>query len=130
MKIAATCKRGGLDDIVAPQFGRANAFTIVELNDEIKSVEVIKNPAAELLSGAGITAAQLLIDKGVKILLTGNIGPKAMDALNAAGIEVYRAEGMRIEDAIKMFADGKLERITFAAGRGRGMGRGMGRRWR
>ena len=129
MKIAATCQKGGLDDIITPQFGRANVFTVVEFDGEIKSTEIVKNPAADLPSGAGITAAQLLIDKGVKVLLTGNVGPKAMDALRAANIEIYRADGMKVEDAVRKFAEGKLEKITVARG-GRGGGRGGGGRWR
>ena len=127
MKIAATCQNGGLDDIITPQFGRASVFTIVEFDGEIKSTEIVKNPAADLPSGAGITAAQLLIDKGVKVLLTGNVGPKAMDALRAANIEIYRADGMKVEDAIRKFAEGKLEKITAVSG-GRGWGRGG--RWK
>ncbi len=130
MKIAATCQKGGLDDIITPQFGRANVFTVVEFDGEIKSTEIVKNPAADLPSGAGITAAQLLIDKGVKVLLTGNVGPKAMNALRAANIEIYRADGMKVEDAVRKFAEGKLEKITVARG-GRGGGRGGGGgRWR
>jgi len=128
MKIAATCLRGGLDDVITPQFGRANVFTIVEFDGEIKSTEIVKNPAVDLPSGAGITAAQLLIDKGVKVLLTGNVGPKAMSVLKSANIEVYRADGMKVEEAVRKFAEGKLEKITVARGGGRGGGRG-GRWW-
>lgn len=129
MKIAATCQKGGLEDIITPQFGRAPVFTIVEFDGEVKSFEVVKNPAADLPSGAGITAAQLLTDKGVKVLLTGNVGPKAMNALKAANIEIYRADGVTVKEAVKMLAEGKLEKITSPAG-GRGMGRGGGRgRW-
>mgnify|MGYP000318297175 CR=1 FL=1 len=139
MKIAATTLEGGLDDIIVQQFGRAPSFTIVEFDGkEARSIEVIKNPAVNQARGAGIAASQLLVDRGVKVVLTGNVGPKAMDVLKSAGIKIYRAGGMKVEDALLKFANGELEEITTAifgwgpgkgsgGGTGRGMGRGIGR---
>ncbi len=134
MKIAATTQNGGLGDVIVPQFGRAPSFTIVEYDGEVKSVEVIQNPACMQPSGAGIMASQILVDRGVKVLLTGNVGPKAMSVLQSAGIKIYRADGLTVEEAIKRFASGLLEEITtpgggMGKGMGRGMGRGRGGRW-
>ena len=131
MKIAATTQSGGLKDIIVPQFGRAPSFTIVEYDEEIKSVEVVQNTAAMQPSGAGIMASQILTDRGVEVLLTGNVGPKAMSVLRSAGIKIYRADGLTVEEAIKRFISGQLEEITTPTGggmgKGMGMGRGMGR---
>ncbi len=135
MRIAATTGEGGLKDRIVPQFGRAPSFTIVDFEGEIRSVEVIENRAASQLSGAGIAAAQTLVNAGVKVLLTGNVGPKAMSVLNAAGIEIYNAAGLTVEEAIRLFSEGRLGRITspggggMGGGMGRGRGMGMGR-WR
>ncbi len=129
MKIAATTRNGGLQDVIVPQFGRAPTFTIVELKDgEIRAIEVIDNPAAEQLSGAGVAAAQLMVDRDVQVVLTGNIGPKAMSVLKAAKIKMYAADGMTVQDAIKKLMAGDLSEISTPSGRG--MGRGGGRRWR
>ncbi len=132
MKIAATTLNGGLDDLITPQFGRAASFTIVEYDDGMKSVEVVENKGAMQSSGAGIAAAQMLVDRDVKVLLTGNVGPKAMSVLRSAGIRIYRAEGLRVREAIERYAKGELEEVSVPTGMGKG-GRGMGMgggRWR
>lgn len=121
MRIAATTSKGGLEDIVTPQFGRAGTFTIVDYDGKIRDVEVVENKAASQASGAGVAASQTLVDKKVEVLLTGNVGPKAMNVLRAAGIKIFMAEGLKVKDAIEMFAKGKLEEISSP-------GRGMGRR--
>jgi predicted Fe-Mo cluster-binding NifX family protein len=124
MRIAATTLRGGLEDIITPQFGRTATFTIVDYDGEVKRVEVVENRAASQPSSAGIAASQLLIDRGVKVLLTGNVGPNAMNVLMSAGIKIFRADGMKVGEAIEMLAGGKLEEITVPTGMGMGGGRG------
>lgn len=125
MRIAATTLKGGIGDIVTPQFGRTATFTIVDYDGGVKNVEVIENRAASQASGAGIAAAQTLVDNKVEVLLTGNVGPKAMSVLRAAGIKVYVAEGLKVRDAVEKFVKGELEEISSPSG-GMGMGRGMG----
>lgn len=129
MRIAATTTNGGLDDIVTPQFGRTASFTILDLDydGKIRNVEIVENTAALQSSGAGIAASQMLVDKKVEVLLTGNIGPKALNVLRAAGIRIFRADGLRVRDAVEMFARGELEGISSAdTGRGMGGGKGFG----
>ena len=117
--VVATTASGGLKDVVIPQFGRARTFTFVEIsNGEIVSVEVLQNPAFEMPSGAGVRAAQLVIDKGAKVVITGNVGMKAMDVLKKAGIKIYDGAGLTVEDAIRKFIRGELEEITVARGGG------------
>ena len=117
MKIAASTHSGGLDDTITPQFGRAKTFTFVEVSDgEIVNVEIIANPATELPSGAGIKAAQLVVDKGAKIVLTGNVGGKAMEALKRAGVKIFDAAGVTVRKAIEMLRKGELTEITVAKG--------------
>ncbi len=127
MKIAATTLNGGLDDTVTPQFGRTVSFTIVEYDNGFRSVEVVENRGAMQSSGAGIAAAQTLVDRGVEVLLTGNVGPKAIGVLKSAGIRIYRADGLKVREAVEKFINGDLEEISTPTGMGMGGGRGMGR---
>lgn len=129
MRIAATTLKGGIDDVVTPQFGRAATFTIVDYDGGVKNVEVVENKAASQSSGAGIAAAQTLVDKKVKVLLTGHVGPKAMNVLRAAGIRAYVAEGLRVRDAVEKLVKGELEEFSAPSSGGRGKGMG-GDRWR
>ena len=113
MKIAISTTSGGLDDKVSEVFGRAVSFTIVEIeNGEIKNVEVVKNEFAEKEGGVGASVSQFLVDKGVEVVLTENIGPNALTVLNSAGVKVYRAGGLNVKEAIEKFLKGELEQIT------------------
>lgn len=124
MKIAASTFKGGLDDIVAEHFGRAESFTIVDVDGgEIQTVEVLKNSAANQTSGAGVAASQLIVNKDVDVLLTGSVGPKALAVLQAAGVKIYRASGLKVSDAVKKYLDGELEEITAPTAPKRGLGR-------
>ncbi len=112
MKIAVSTTNGGLDDKVSEVFGRAVSFTIVDVeNGDIKSVEVVRNDYAVRGGGAGIAVSQFLADKGVEVVITGNVGPNALSVLNSAGIKVYRAGGMKVSEAIEKFLKGELEPI-------------------
>ncbi len=112
MKIAVSTTNGGLDDKVSDVFGRAVSFTIVDVeNGDIKSVEVVRNDYAVRGGGAGIAVSQFLADKGVEVVITGNVGPNALSVLNSAGIKVYRAGGMKVSEAIERFLKGELEPI-------------------
>ena len=112
MRIAVSTTSGGLDDKVSEVFGRAVSFTIVDVEDgEIRNVEVVRNDYAVRGGGAGIAVSQFLADKGVEVILTGNVGPNALSVLNSAGIKVYRAGGMKVSEAIEKFLRGELEQI-------------------
>ncbi|MFP3909174.1 MAG: NifB/NifX family molybdenum-iron cluster-binding protein [Archaeoglobaceae archaeon] len=127
MKIAASTNDGGMDDTVTEMFGRTGSFTIVEVNgSETSSVEVVQHSGARG-GGAGIVAAQTLADKGVEILLTGRVGPNAMEALSSSKIKIYRASGMKVEEAVKKLMQNELQEVKTAQGRGQGMGKGKGR---
>ncbi len=138
MRILATTTKGGLDDIITPMFARAPTFTVVEVeNKQIKDVKIIQNQASMQPSGAGIAATQTVCNLGVNVVLTGNVGPNAFHGLSSAGIKIYRADGLKVEEAIRKFLNNELLEITSpmpgmkgGMGRGRGMGRGMGRFFR
>jgi len=106
MKIAITAKEPKLEAEVDPRFGRAAYFIIVETDGE--DYEVIENPNVNSASGAGIQSARLVVDKGVKALLTGSCGPKAYDVLEAAGVSVYVRTTGTVTEAIEGFKSGQM----------------------
>lgn len=88
MKIIVSSTGPDLQDTVDPRFGRA-AFLIIYDTDTSTVAEVINNrEGQEAGQGAGIKVAGLVAQKGVKAVVTGRVGPKAMAVLDKAGIEV------------------------------------------
>ena len=75
--------------------------------------KVMSNEAITSSSGAGVKAAQKLINEKVDAVITGNIGPNAFDILRQAGIKIFKASGS-IEEVIKKFKEEKLEEINMA----------------
>ncbi len=93
--------------------------------------EAVPNIASSSASGAGIQGAQVIASKGVKVLITGNVGPNAFQALSAAGIKVVTGAFGNVKEAIKKYERGELKEVSSPTVRGHhGMGGGRGRgRW-
>ena len=116
--------------------------------------EAIANPNIALGGGAGIQSAQLMSQKGVTTVLTGNCGPNAFNVFGQAGIQVVVGVSGPVRSAVEQFKAGVLssasepnvgshfgmnsapanpslprqpKTIPFGQDGGRGMGQGMGR---
>jgi predicted Fe-Mo cluster-binding NifX family protein/DNA-binding PadR family transcriptional regulator len=97
-----------LDALISPVFGRCAAYVFVDV--DTMEFEAIDNPAANAGGGAGIQAAQLVIEKGAEAALTGNVGPNAFDVFRSANFPVYLvAEHVTVRQAVEQFKNGKLE---------------------
>lgn len=101
MKICVTSYGDNMDAEVDPRFGRCKYFIIVD--PETLQYEAIKNQNIEATGGAGVQSAQMMSNKGVKLILTGNIGPKAAQALKAAGISVITGVQGSVREAIEKY---------------------------
>lgn len=97
MKIAVAATGGSLDAQVSEVFGRCPYFLIVD--SETMKFEAFSNPAEGMPGGAGPAAAQEMSKRGAEVLLVGQVGPKAQQALEAAGIRVINAGGT-VRDAV------------------------------
>jgi len=151
MKIAVTSTGPGLDDNVEARFGRCAYFLVIDT--DTKQFEAIENPNIALGGGTGIQSAQLMSEKGVTAVLTGNCGPNAFNVFGQAGIQVIVGISGQVRDAVEQFNTGDLSSAsgpnvashfgvntapqdanpaqinpgTPVGGMGGGMGRGMGR---
>jgi predicted DNA-binding protein (UPF0251 family)/predicted Fe-Mo cluster-binding NifX family protein len=108
-KIAITSEGPGLDDQVDPRFGRAAGFVVVDL--DTMETQYIDNGQSQIMAqGAGIQATELIARAGVGCLLTGYVGPKAFQALSAAGIQVgQNLEGVTVREAVERFKSGSIQ---------------------
>jgi len=111
MKVAISSTGKGLDSNVSNVFGRCPYFVIAEIEKKkIVKVEAIENTSSDQMGGAGISTAQAVVEKDVKIVITGNIGPRASDVLRQFNIEVYNGSGL-VKEVLQKFIDNKLEKI-------------------
>ena len=110
MKIAISSTGKNLTDNVSEIFARCPYFVIVEVeNGKIKKTEVRENKIADQLGGAGISAARLMAEKDVKAVITGNVGPRALEVLNQFQIGIYDGDGT-VEKVLQEFIQEKLEK--------------------
>lgn len=130
MKVCVTAGASGLDAPMDPRFGRCPFFVIVD--QDSMNENSIANSNVMATSGAGIQAAQEVARQGASALITGNIGPNAMQTLSAANIDVYQHQGgASVRDVVEKFKRGELTKIAAPsvqahAGMGQGAGRGGG----
>jgi predicted Fe-Mo cluster-binding NifX family protein len=133
MKIAVSSTGKTLDSAVEARFGRCPYFLIV--NPTTMEFEAIANASAEQGGGAGIQSAQLIAEKGVSIVLTGNCGPNALKVFEKAGIQVIIDVTGPVSQAVKKVSAGSIKSTPSAqtaprppgkTGRGMGGGRGIG----
>ncbi len=139
MKVAVSSTGKELTAQLDPRFGRCGYFIIVETDD--MSFEAFGNESAALGNGAGIQSAAFVSSKGARVVLTGNCGPKAIQALSAGGLEVFTGQAGTIGDVVEKYKKGSLKSTTEATvseksgsqvtgtmggAQPRGGGRGMG----
>ncbi len=113
MRIAVSTQGGDLEAQVDSRFGRASNFIVVD-TDTMRFDLVGNKQSLDLPQGAGIQSAQNILAHNPDVVLTGNCGPKAFRALQAAGVKVVVSAKGRIADAIKDYLNGKYEVATEA----------------
>jgi len=104
LRIAVATKGpGGLEDIMSEVFGRANTFTIADIDDgEIKSVKVLQNQAVSYKHGAGPIVVKMLVDAGVNVVVAAELGPGASALLEQHNIAVVTARvGNSVSETIR-----------------------------
>ena len=110
MKIAISSIGNNLDSDVDSRFGRCNTFIIVDT--ESMGFQAVSNDAVGSAHGAGIGAAQVIANLGVKAVLTGHVGPNAHMALSNAGIQMYVDAKGTVRDAIEAYKQGNLKSVS------------------
>ena len=120
-----------MDAPVEARFGRAPYFIIIDT--ETMAHEAIENPNISAGGGAGIQSAQLIAERDVKFVLTGNCGPNAFNVFGAAGIQIIVGVTGTVIQAVEQFKSGAFDATNqpnveshFGMGGGQGMGQGIG----
>jgi predicted Fe-Mo cluster-binding NifX family protein len=126
MKICVSSTSDGLDANVDARFGRCPYFVVVD--SETMEFNTFENDSSSSAHGAGIQAAQTVANMGAKVVLTGNVGPKAFSVLSAAGIKVVTGVSGSIREVVTKYNNGELKETNNPNVGGHfGMGKGAGR---
>jgi len=136
MKICVSAVQGSLTALVDPRFGRCAYLIIVDADS--MTFEALPNVGAGAMHGAGVQTAQMVANRGVHVVITGNVGPNAYQVLSAAGIKIITGATGTVREVVERYKSGQLQEdaktpnvsahFGMGMGGGMGLGRGMGRR--
>jgi len=108
-------------DMVAEHFGRCPEFTIAEIEDgKVVKKEVIGNPG----HSTGFLP-RFFHEKGVETMIAGGAGFRAQQFFQEFGIRLVLGVSGSVDNALKVFAEGKLEGGEGSCSPGAGKGYGV-----
>lgn len=110
MKIAMPVDSNKSGTGVCMSFGRAPYFLVHDT--ESKKDNFVKNTAVASAGGAGIKAAQLVVDNKADVLLVPRCGENAANVLKAAGIKIYKTEGTSIKNNVDAYLLNRLHELS------------------
>lgn len=96
------------DNSIDSHFGHCAFFTMytIDENKSIVNTEVVEAPQQ---CGCKSGIASVLSQKGVSVMLAGNMGPGAVNVLNNNGIEVYRGCSGDAVSVVREFIAGQIK---------------------
>jgi predicted Fe-Mo cluster-binding NifX family protein len=106
VKIAIPVDGKDLESSVGVAFGRSPYFLIYDT--ETKEENLVVNSASESTGGAGIKAAQIIVDHKANALLTPRLGGNAAEVLKTAKVDIHKTIAGSVKDNIDAFMAGKL----------------------
>lgn len=103
MKVAVPTRGNFVDD----HFGHCEAYTIftVDIDNKIIESEMLPSPQG---CGCKSNIASVLEQKGVTVMLAGNMGEGAFNVLTSHGIDVYRGNTGDVRQLAESFIQGKI----------------------
>jgi predicted Fe-Mo cluster-binding NifX family protein len=113
MKIAVTSLGESLESPVDQRFGRTRYFVLYDLETGEWSAHNNKQNL-QAAQGAGIQAAQHVVNLGAEAVITGHCGPKAFVTLSAADIAIYQDASGSVQDALGAYRAGSLKEASQA----------------
>ncbi len=128
MRVVIPANGADLDAPTSPIFGRSRLFILVD--PETLEFEALPNPALDAPGGAGVQAAQTVLQHGIRAVIAPSLGPNAFRVIQAAGIPAYRMEGATVREVVAAFNAGQLVRLETPGAGHVGTGGGRYRRGR
>ena len=108
MKLIISAQNSLLESQVDRRFGRCTWFILFDTDTD--QWEAFQNPGASQSGGAGVAAAQFVVDKKADVVCSGDFGPNASRAFQAAnvGMRRFTDSTSTVQDAVDQFRQDKL----------------------
>jgi len=108
MILLISAKESNLESPVDYRFGRSP--WLIQYDTDSNQWKAFENPGASQSGGAGVAAAQFVIDRSANSVISGDFGPHASEAFKEAGIDMWLfVEGVStVKQAIEYMIGKKL----------------------
>ena len=118
MKIAISASGKKLSDLLDQRFGRCEFFQVYD--SETKEIQILQNKGNQASGGAGIAAANQIVDENIEVIITGRLGPNAFDIVTENNIKAYTCECLSIGEILKKYDKKELKEITVSGAKHQG----------
>lgn len=114
MKTAfAVTANDGLNSQIDARFGRASGFLVVD--EATGDKQYISNEQnLNAAQGAGIQAAQHILNSGAEALAVPHCGPKAFKVLSAGNVKIYLVPDGKVSEILQNITSGEYSTATQA----------------
>jgi predicted Fe-Mo cluster-binding NifX family protein len=108
MILLISVQQADMNSPVDDRFGRAAWF--LRVNSDTLDWQALENPGWNNRGGAGVAATQFAVDQKVDAVISGDFGPNAVAALQAAGIQMihFPTGGLTGKEVVHLFQQGAL----------------------
>lgn len=111
MKLIISAQNSSLESHIDSRFGRSP--WLILFNTETNQWEAFQNPGASQSGGAGVAAAQFVVDQKADVVISGDFGPHAARAFQAAKIEMrlFTETTATAQEAVDHFKNNQLPKF-------------------
>ena len=111
MKICVSAMGRDIDAQIDWKFGRCPFFVIVD--PDTMALEAVPNKNSIDVAGRAFCIAhpEMLLNKGVDLVISGNIGPNIYHMFHAAGVDIATLTAGTVKEAVEMYKSGGLSII-------------------
>ncbi len=108
MKLLISAQNPAIDSPRDDRFGRCQ--WLIKVDTETNEWHAFENPGVSQSGGAGVAAAQFVVNQKADVVISCDIGPHAVKAFHAAKIEMWLFTDAvtTVQEAVDHFASNKL----------------------
>jgi predicted Fe-Mo cluster-binding NifX family protein len=111
MKLIISAQNSSLESQVDSRFGRSP--WLILFDTETSQWEAFQNPGVTQSGGAGVAAAQFVVDQGADVVISGDFGPNASRAFQASKTEMrlFIESTTTVQEAVDQYKNDQLSKF-------------------